>query len=427
MVRLKVIPFYLNESYKGNKMSTEFKTKVQDRDGNHDITLKVEDYKAAQEAGLTFPQYVATKYGKEVDTELHGDVFTQMLGHAGMFTRANHKLGIKPPTMAEVLNGSAEVSLGGAITRPDGQNALSVSGRLLFPALILEIIESELRTDNNVYANVFNRMVATTVSTSTPRYDQPIINVTGPQGSKSSPIAQGAEPKRMISITLADRTLRMPVNSIGLSITDEAQRASTLDLVGIVVREQALQERADQIDIDIANIATGNLDGGPDGDAALAVTSFKTAYDTTAGVNALTQKGWVKLLRADWKKMNIDWIITDIDGYLAIEGRAGRPVVVNDNTLNAGLNSLPAAANPGIPDMVNVFIVDDVTILGGSNRMLCLDSTKAIRKVIYVGAAYEAIQDFVMRRTTEMRFDWSERHERLGFDQAFKMIDYSNP
>lgn len=407
-------------------MSELFKSIIKDSTGSHEISLTIEDYKAASKKHLTLPQFLAGKYGKNVDISKHGSVFTQMLGAAGMFTKHNRELGIKPPTMAEILDGSVEVAMG-TISRPDGQDALTVSGRFLFPALILEMVESELRTDNNVYASVFNRMVASTVSTNTPRYDQPIINVTGPQGSKTSPIAQGTEPKRMISITLSEKSFRMPVNSIGLSITDEAQRASTLDLVSIVVREQALQERADQIDIDLGNIVTGNQDAGPDGDSALSTIAFKAIYDSTAGVNAFTQKGWVKLLRADWKKMNIDWIVCDIDGYLAIEGRANRPIITNADTHNAGLNSLPTAANPGIPDQVNVFIIDDVSILGGSNRILALDSSKAIRKVVYVGANYQAIQDFVMRRTTEMRFDWSERHERLGFDNAFKLIDFANP
>jgi len=402
------------------------KTRIRGIDGGHDVSIDLDSYKAAAELNLTLPQYLNLKFGKNVDASKFGDVFTQLLGSCGMFTKHNHALGLKPPTMAEVLSGSVDVNLGGAISRPDGQDALSVSGRLLFPALILEMVESELRTDHNVYASVFNRMVASTVSTNTPRYDQPIINVSGPQSSKSMPIAQGAEPKRMITISLADKTLRMPVNSIGLSITDEAQRASTLDLVGIVVREQALQERADQIDIDIGNIATGNVDAGPDGDGALSAIDFKAVYDSAAASQAFTQKGWVKLLRADWKKMNIDWVIGDINAYLALEGRANRPIITNSNTHDAGLNSLPTAANPGIPDNVNFFIIDDETILGGADRILCLDSSKAIRKVIYVGAAYEAIQDFVMRRTTEMRFDWSERHERLGFDSAFKLVDFTN-
>lgn len=409
-------------------MSNVLKTRIVGSNGAHDVDLDLSAYKAAAKANLSLPQYLAKKYGQDVDSKLHGSVFTQMLSSAGMFTKHNNELGIRPPTMAEILNGvdSAETSLGGTINRPDGQNALTPSGRLLFPALILEMVESELRTDHNTYANVFNRMVASTVSTNTPRYDQPVINVTGPQGSKTSQIAQGAEPKRMISITLAEKSFRMPVNSIGLSITDEAQQASTLDLVGIVVREQALQERADQIDLDIGRIATGNVDAGPDGDAALTPIDFKAVYDSAAASQAFTQKGWVKLLRADWKKMNIDWIIGDINSYIAMEARAGRPVVVNDNTMNAGLNSLPAAANPGIPDNVNFFIIDDETILGGADRIMCLDSSKAIRKIVYVGAQYQAIENFVMRKVTEMRFDWSERHERLGFDTAFKLVDFTN-
>lgn len=403
-------------------MPAEFKSSFVDSNGHrNEVSLSLDDYREAEARKMTLPQYLNSKY--DTDTSRYGQPFVQFLAAAGMFTKADRELGIRPPTMKEVLDGSVSVDMG-AIARPDGQNALSPSGRLLFPALVLEMVESALRRDDTVYASVFNRMVATTVTTNTPRYDQPVIDFSGPQGSKSQAIAQGAEPPMMVTISLSDRSFRMPVHSIGLEITKEAQEASTLDLVSMIVREQALRERGDRIDDDLASIIQGNPDMGPSAQGALPVTSAST-YDAAATGGTMTHKAWVKFLRSQWRYRSIDWVITDIDGYLAIEGRSGRPVVQDDAAKDGRLDSMPKAANPGLNDSINFFIVEDPTILGGANRFVGLDSRKAIRKVVYVGADYQATEEFVMRKTTAFRFDWSERHERLGFDNAFEVVDFS--
>jgi len=402
--------------------STEFKSKVFDDSGSHDITLDMQDYKAAEKSKKTLPQYLANKY-PVANAKDHGSTFTQLLANAGMFTNHNRELGIAPPSMADVLDGTVDVSMS-AVTRPDGQNALSPSGRLLFPALILEMVESELRRDDSVYSGIFNRMVAQTISTPTPRYDQPVIDVTGPRASKSQPIAQFAEPDRMVSISVSDRSFRMPVKSIGLEISKEAQAASTLDLVGIAVREQALEERADMIDESISNMLLGNADMGPDAQGALPVAAG-TTFDAAMTTGVVTHEGWVKYLRNQWRYRNIDWVITDIDGFLAVENRTNRPVVVGDQGQDIRLNTIPTTQMPGIPNSVNFFIVENAATVGGADRLVGLDSSKAIRKIVYTGADYQAVEEFVMRKSTAFRFDWSERHERIGFDNAWSVCDFT--
>jgi hypothetical protein len=402
-------------------MTVEFKTSLIDSMGQRqEVKLSLDDYREAERRKMSLPQYINSKF--KTDPSRYGQPFMQFLAAAGLFTRADRDLGIRPPTMKEVLDGTVPVSMG-PISRPDGQDALTASGRLLFPALVLEMVESALRRDDSTYAAVFNRMVATTVNINSPRYEQPVVDLSGPQGSKSAPIAQGAMPHTMVTIKLADRSFRMPTYSIGLEITKEAQEASTLDLVSMVVREQALRERADRIDEDLAAIVAGDVDAssayGP-----LSVVAA-TTYDAAATGGTMTHAAWVKFLRSKWRQRSIDWVITDLDTYLKIEGRTGRPTTQDDAAKDGRLNSLPTAANPGIEDRVNFFLVDDPSIIGGTNRLLGLDSRKAIRKVVYVGADYQATEEFVLRKTTAFRFDWSERHERLGFDDAFELLDFS--
>jgi len=386
-------------------------TQICTREGlRQEIDLSLKDYENALNTGLTLPQYLASQY--ETDEEKYGTVFEQAMASNNMFVRRDNKTGIKPPSMKDILSGSADISMG-PITRNDGSNAQTLSGRLLFPAAVLEMVESQLSDDNTAYEGVFNRMIATTTNVDSPRVDQPIINLTAPRAIRSQPIAQLSEPPAMVSITLSEKSFRLPTFSIGLEISQEAQRASTLDLVGIALREQALAERAAVIDESISKMIDGDTDLGM---TALSANLI-TAYDSTiAASGVITNKAWVKWLREYWKKMAIDWVICDLDTYLAVEGRSGRPIVT-ENDGSGRITSLPALANPGIPDRVNFFPVE--TSLIGANTMVGIDSSKAIRKVVYTGAAYSAIEEFVLRKSSALRIDYSIGYFRL-FDEGWK-------
>lgn len=388
-------------------MSKAFNCSFVDQGGRRQqVNLEVTEYKAAADLGLTLPQYLATKY--PTDESKYGTVFEQMMAHAGLFLTEDRAHGIRPPTISQVLDGGYQVNMS-AITRPDGQQALTPSGRLLFPAMILELVEHELREDTTAYTAVFQRLVANTMNITSPRYDQPIINLSGPRSARSRPIAQLAEPPRMLSITLSEITKRMPVFAIGLEISDEAARASTLDLVAISIREQALQERADRIDEDLADMVNGDTDSGQSALTGELVTVYDSSI-STAGT--MTQRAWIKWLRSDWKRINIDWVLCDLNTFLAIEGRTGRPTVEGNRGTDERLNTIPVAANPLIPATVNVFILEDSSILG-ANTLVGIDSRKAIQKIVYVGGSYEAVESYVMRRSTAYRFDYSEKYTRM--------------
>ena len=388
---------------------------------NVEVDLDLSVYAEAEKAELSLPQYLALKFPTQSDK--YGTAFEQFLASSGIFTRYDAETGLRPPTMKQLMDGDVNPQLG-AILRPDGTNALTVAGRMFFPAVILQMIESELRTDHASYMGTFAQMVAQTVSVNSPRYDQPIINVTRPQAARGNPIGQLSEPNRMLSITTSDVSKRMPTYSIGLEISQEALAATTLDLVGIAVREQTLAERADNVDKDLKAMILGDTDTGQ---TALAAAYNADTLDSTISANGvLTQKAWVKFLRKAWKKRNVDWVITDIDTYLAIEGRSGRPTANDKSAFDERLNALPAAQNPGMGQQVKIFIVEDTATLGGSNQIVGLDSRFAIRKVVYVGANYRAVEEFVLRKSTALRYDWSERHERLGYTDAWDRMQLVN-
>jgi len=390
-------------------------TQIVDKNGlAQEVNLSMDDYAAAFKQNLSLPQYLNQKYGAQTDPEKYGTPFEQALASNGLFLTADNRTGIKPPSMKDVLGGLADINMN-AIIRPDGSQAQTLTGRLLFPAAVLEMIASELTTDETSYQATFNQMIATTFNSDSPRVDQPIINLTAPRGVRSQPISQLALPPSMVSITLSETSFRLPTISLGIEFSNESLQASTLDLVGIALREQAAAERAAIIDEAIYNMVYGDTDLGMSALTPEDVKDYDSALDADGEIS---NKAWIKWLRKDWKKMTIDWAMMDLDSFMAIEKRSDRPVVT-DNTGNAYLTSLPLMSLPGIPNVVRVFPVETATI--GANTIVGIDSTKAIRKVTYVGATYQAIEEFVLRKGTAMRFDFSENYFRL-IDQGWKML-----
>jgi hypothetical protein len=386
---------------------------IRDREGKaQEVNVSLEDYKAALSEGLSFPAYLKTKF--PTDEAKYGTPFEQMLATSGFFLREDRAAGIRPPTVKQMLEANGnEISMG-PLVRPDGSQALTITGRLLFAATVLELVESALLEDTSSYAATWNRLIAVTTSVDTPRVDIPTITSTGPRSDRSMPIAQSATPPNMTSISLSSKSYRMPTFSIGLEITYEAQQAVTLDLVNIILKQQAEGERIALIDEAIKKLVDGDADWGL---SALSADVIKN-YDSSISSNGvMTHTAWIKWLRSDSRRKTINWVIGDLDAFLAIEKRTDRPVVTGDRGTDERLNSVPLLADVRLPQQVNFF--DVPTSVLGANVIVGLDSTKGIRKWTYTGAQYEAVEDFVLRKATALRIDWSEAYGRL-FDEAFQ-------
>lgn len=379
------------------------------------LSISLEDYRAAQDAGLSLAAYYNQRY--DTDMERHGSVFAQFARSAGLFLSENPEFGIRAPTVKAILEGKA-VLAGGAVMRPDGSQSQTPAGRLLFPSVLTEVLESSLRDDKESYIGAFMQAVALTTVVDSQKYDQVVIDFKKPRAARGQQIAQLAEPVRMLTVTTSDRSKKLPVYAIGMEISDQAAAAATLDLIGLAVREHAIEERAYQVMRDFKNLVNGSNDTG---DTALPSVPITTYDSSIASNGVMTQKAWVKMLRSNWMRRNIDWVFGDLDSYLAVEGRSGRPTRDTEPATDERLNTLPNMVLPGIPGRVNFFPLEDSTILG-ANTLLGMDSRKGMRRVMYVAANYQATEAFVLRRSTVLRFDWSERVERLGYDEAFQKV-----
>lgn len=381
--------------------------------GRQDMELDVLAYKAAGERGMSLTEHLQVQYPTNVERD--GTAFEQLMNQAGLFMRADHSAGLRPPTMKQVLEGGLAIQAG-AINRNDGANSNTVSGRLLFPEIVMQVIRSELEESNEDFLGGFDSMVAQTQNITGPKFDQPIINTTGPKADRNQPVGQLAEPAIMMSITVSEVTKRIPTKSIGLTISDEALDATTLDLVGLAVSAQAREERVQMVEGHLNSMITGDVDQGDSALSAVTAQSFDSGI-TAAG--SLSQKAWIHYLRANYRKMNISHIICDVDTALAIEGRSGKPTNQSDDPNSPRIDTLFSVENLGIT-APRVLLVDSA-VIGGANIIVGLDSRYAIRRVVNVAASYEAIEQYVMRRATSMRFDYGETAHRLYDDAWAKM------
>lgn len=407
------------------------KFNVQTTQGQQEIDFDVTAYRAAGENNLSLSQYLETQYPS--DPKASGTTFEQCMQQSGMFIRQDRSAGIHPPTMKQVLEGGLKMDAA-SIVRNDGADRNTVTGRLLFPEVIMQIIESELSESHDDLLRGYDSMVATTAFVTSPKVDQPVINVTAPLDDKyrSQPIAQLAEPAALVTITLSERSHNIPTKAIGLTISDQALEATSLDLVGIAMTQQAGQERIRVVEDAISGMiaATADVDTDPDG---VGLTSF-TAQSLDSAITAageMTQKAWIHYLRDNYRKMSISHIMCDIDTALALENRTGRPTMYGISDSQAtGAASL--GDDPSSPRIDALFSIENLglsaprvllldTALIGANTVVGLDSRYAIRRIVNVNASYSAIENYVMRRATSFRVDYGEISHKLMADAWSKM------
>ena len=393
-------------------METRFK--LRDNAGQLvDIPFHGKEYAAAAEQGLTLSQYLTRVHGEKTDESRYGSVIGQFMASAGMFVGEDRATGLRPPTMRAVISEGIQMS---AITRNDGTNNNTPSGRLLFPEIVMRTIESELSESKDDFLAGWERCIAQTTSIVGQKFEQPIINVTAPEGQASNPIAQLAPPDALVSITTSEVSRTITTKSIGLMISDQAQQATTLDLVTLILGAQARQERVRNVEEHLAAIVSGSVDRGM---SALSTFKASTLDSTISAAGALTHKAWIKYLRQNYRKMSINRILTTLDTALAIEGRTGKPtrdtVLVGDGSnfpTDMTVDNLSISAPA-------VLIVDDGVL--GANTIVGIDSRFAIRRVINAQAQYSAIEQYLMRRATAFRVDYGEFAHRL-YDDAFSVM-----
>lgn len=387
---------------------------VRGRDGNPvSIQLNAQEYEVASQKGLTLSQYLTRKYGSQVDEARDGSVVGQMMANSGMFLASDDKTGHRAPTMQEIVTDGIQVN---DFTRNTGEDRHTPSGRILFPEVVMRTLEDRLRRSDDLLVKTWESMVATTQSVAGPIFDQPQINVTEPEQSEHSPIAQLSEPDAMISITTSEYTKRIPTKSIGLVISDQAMMASTLDLVNLALNAQARGEQVRMIEGHMRNIFNGDvdLDEDPVGNASQA----KDWDDNITEAGQISHKAYVKWLWSRHQYRTLSHVCCDIDTAFALDTRTGMPTrdtVYAEGSLFPGQ---PVQSMINVPNPIILPISQDII---GSDTIVGLDKRYAIRRVINVQAQYSSMEKWLLRRASAFRLDFGEIAHKL-YNDAFDKL-----
>ena len=400
----------------------------------HQVELNASLYREAHDANTSVPAYLNRKFGGQSDTGKYGSVFHQLCASQGVYLPKQNDMQLRAATIGDILEGKAALSFeaaGGNNTQKRSTDYGGDQARILFPAAVIDMIENALPKDYETDTRLFNSMVALQLGIASDTFEQPVINyssIQGPDGTnanraKAQRIAQLAEPATLASFTTSQNPRRLPTWSIGIEFSQQALRNTTLDLVALNMNRFMQVESDGRIYEMLSNLWTGDPDM-QDSAAISAVTS--TSLDAAATGGVLTHKAWLKWLYRNRKQRRITHVVCDLDTYLKIEGRTGRPgsIGVLDPTLPT-IDPQATAANPYV-DNVRVMLVDAAADGGPvpANTIWGVDSRYGIVKVSNTAASYSAAETFAMKRAEAFRMDWSETAYRQ-YDAAFDVLTIS--
>jgi hypothetical protein len=346
------------------------------------------------------------------------------------FQQAQASLGLinpKNPFGLKNLSMSALMGESGGMQANTQQNTspFGTASRAFAIISVIDAIESAMTKDRETDAANFESIVANTVSLNSEHFEQPVVDYGtqgGPEQAKAQRVAQGATPPRMVFFKTADRIRRIGAWNIGMEWSHQALKATTLDYVTMTVSRFLQVERDQRVYNYINDLFNGN--GDMITGAVSAVTS--TSLDTAATGGVLTHKAWLKFLARNRKYRKISHVICDLDSYLKIEDRTGRPGSNNYDPTLARIDPQGVMKMPvGFGNDVQVILVDAATDGGPvpANTVYAVDARYAVSRVTNSLAAYNAVEDFALRRTTAMRMDWSEEVFRTFGDSDLRAFD----
>jgi hypothetical protein len=350
------------------------------------------------------------------DAEKHGDAFSQLCASEGIVLVPNKKYGIRPQRLNAVLEGRTVLEAGAVVRQPNNQARV-----LLMPA-IGALIEDKLVSDLDMNANAFDAMIALDETIADEWLLWPEINYAAPEAARSQVISQLAKPAAMLSVTTAEKSVRIPTWSLGVEWSEQVTKYVNLDLIVLAIARQVANERNARANENLVGILAGDPDVGQASLASLgkSVTALSLDAAATAGI---TQLAWISWLYANSKKRRITHLVTDIAGAMAIENRTGRPTVVQDNPGSKRIDSVVTVSNQTWAPELPIFIVDP-TVGWTAKTILGIDARSALHRVTSTNASYQAQEDFVLRRGSAMRYDFGQITRRLFLD-AHDVLTYA--
>lgn len=378
------------------------------------IEANLDMVRAAKENGMSFRDYVNSTY--TTDADRFGDAFSQMCASEGIVLQPNKQYGMKASSLDAVLNGRPLLEAGAIVRNPSNQ------GRVLLMPAIGALVEDRLVADLNMNADEFDRIIAQDDTIADEWLLWPEINFAGPEAARSQVTSQLAKPATMMSVTTSEKSVRIPTYSLGIEWSEQATKYVNLDLLSLAIARQVAVERNDRANQNLLTLLNGDADMGQASLSTLGKVTTALSLDSAA-TSGITQKAWMLWLYQNSKKRKINYLVTDIAGAMAIEGRTGKPVITGDNPNSPRIDANVRVSNPTWMADLPVFIVDP-SVGWPAKTVLGLDTRYAIQRVNSTNASYQAQEDFVLRRGSAMRFDFGTICRRL-FNDAFECLTYA--
>lgn len=389
--------------------------------GTQDVTAQMtsEIYREAVDKNLTVAHLLNQKF-PDADMKI-GPASAQIFASEGLALAGKNQFGLRNITTAEILNDKGYSAAGNV---KDNGSPFGSASRILFPAALIPLVEASVAKDYETDGVIFNGMVAQELSIANENFEQPVIDYGtkgGPEQAKAQRISQFSEPPVMMRFGTANRVRKLGVFGIMLEFSQQALRATTLDMVALHINRYLAVEKDARIYSYLSDLFAGNQDMVTG--AVPAVTSVSLDAASTGGV--LTHKAWVKFLARNRKKRKITHIACDIDTYLKIEGRTGRPGSNNYDPTLARIDPQAVMQNSTFGGDVKLFLVEPATDGGPipANQVWALDATKAITRVTNTSADYTAAETFALRRSEAMVMHWSEDVYRFMGDTDLTPFD----
>lgn len=373
----------------------------------------------AQKANLSVRHYVNQMF-PQADMKI-GQAYDQILASTGLSLDPAGKnvFGLRSATVAEVLNGGFMAS-----NVKDSASPFGTAARSLFPYALIDMAESKKKRDYETDTVMFNSMVANRLAIAGEAFEQPIIDygtANGPEQAQAQRIAQFSLPPRVMRFSTSDRIRKLPTYGIMMEFSQQALRASTLDLVALTLDRYMQVEKDQRVYSYLSSLFAGDSDMNTGAVSAVTTTSL----DSTATGGVVTHKAWVKFLARNRKFRKITHVIGDVETYLKVEGRTGRPGSNNYDPTLARIDPQAVAANVGFGNDVKWFITDPATDGGPvpANTVWALDASDAITMVTNTSANYQAAESFALRRSESLVVHWSEEVYRTMGNTDLRSFD----
>ena len=264
-----------------------------DSAGNaQNIEVSPNDYKAAEDANQSLPQYLNTKF-KDADPK-YGTAFQQLCASEGLVSASKNSFGLRAPTIDKILAGTS--GFNAAVTNTsDKSTPFGSASRVLFPAAIIQMVEDTVRINLESDPAAFRNMVAIEQGIDNDIFLQPTLSYKDNGGRDSTTalaqrITEFSDTPMMMLLGSSDKPRSLPTHGFGIEISEKIKRTATMDLLSMTLSRKLAVEKNARVYGYLNQLFAG------DADANLgAIPSLTTVgLDATCPAGTVTHKAWVK-------------------------------------------------------------------------------------------------------------------------------------